>query len=470
MVIHTKCSICGKVAEVESRFKVGSLTLKKYKCGHVDVETEIAAGCYDIVSNDGKHPYPFQIKGAEFIAKSNARCLILDEMGLGKTIQALIALKVHPELHPFLVICKSGLKIQWMREIIRWCGNDFVPQVINGAKDYILPGFKGYIISLDLLRRLNGNGEKLKELGIKTIIIDEVQHIKNPEAQRTREVRLLCKDVPHIIGLSGTPIENHAGEYFTILNIVRPDLFPRQSLFLWNWCDTYWDGYKQRVGGLRNPKRFLEYTKDFIIRRKRDEVLPELPKINRNFMFHDLEAEVEKAYKNKFKEFQDYYYHNEDSSFVRHSNIVSHLSVLRQITGLSKVRPCIEFVTDFLEETNRKIIVFAHHHSVADTIFEGIKNWCAVNGEPEPLKLSADLNSDQRASVVDAFWSNHRVLVASTLASGEGLNLQCCSDIVMTERQWNPSKEEQAECRAVRIGQTSDKVNVTYLIAIGTID
>jgi SNF2 family DNA or RNA helicase len=359
-----------------------------------------------------------------------------------------------------------------MREIIRWCGSDFVPQVLDGSKDYILPGFKGYVVSMDLLRRLNGRGEKLKELGIKTVIIDEVQHIKNPTAQRSKQVRLLCSEIQHVIGLSGTPIENHAGEYFTILNIVRPDHFPRETTFLWSWCDTYWDGYKQRVGGLRNPQKFLEYTKDFIIRRRRSEVLPELPTVNRNFRFHDLESEVEAAYRSRFREFQLYYYSDtEESSFVRHSNILSHLSALRQLTGLSKVKPCIEFVCDHLEETDRKIIVFAHHHAVADTILKGIKNWCAENDQPEPLQLSADLNAAQRNAVVDAFWSpKHRVLVASTLASGEGLNLQCCSDVIMTERQWNPSKEEQAECRTVRIGQTAEKVNVTYLIAVGTID
>jgi len=61
-------------------------------------------------------------------------------------------------------------------------------------------------------------------------------------------------------------------------------------------------------------------------------------------------------------------------------------------------------------------------------------------------------------------------MVASTLAAGEGINLQCCSDCLMLERQWNPAKEEQAEARFPRPGQTADKINATYLTALGTID
>ena len=66
--------------------------------------------------------------------------------------------------------------------------------------------------------------------------------------------------------------------------------------------------------------------------------------------------------------------------------------------------------------------------------------------------------------------TTNRILVASTLAFGEGLNLQSCSDCLLVERQWNPANEEQAECRFVRIGQKADSVQSTYIIASGTVD
>ena len=65
---------------------------------------------------------------------------------------------------------------------------------------------------------------------------------------------------------------------------------------------------------------------------------------------------------------------------------------------------------------------------------------------------------------------DQRILIASTLAAGEGINLQACSDCIMVERQWNPANEEQAESRFIRIGQTADSVTATYMIALGTID
>jgi SNF2 family DNA or RNA helicase len=110
-------------------------------------------------------------------------------------------------------------------------------------------------------------------------------------------------------------------------------------------------------------------------------------------------------------------------------------------------------------------------------IYEGLKGLLAkyateMNGDtPELLVLSADLNSEKRMEVQDKFNSSKRAfMVASTLASGEGLNLQTCSDCVMHERQWNPANEEQAEGRFIRIGQLSDKVNAVYVEAEDTVD
>ena len=272
MITHKKCPTCGKTAVVDNELRFMGLTIHRYTCGHTVTAVDLKNSDYDIESSDHKHPYKFQLEGATFLEGCNGRGAILDEMGLGKTIQALIFLKKHLECAPFLVLCKSGLKIQWMKEIIRWCGMDWMPQIIDSSSDCMLPGFKSYITSMDLLRRLktnDGNATAFHKLGVKTIIIDEVQHIKNSQSKRTNAVRQLCKELDYIIGLSGTPIKNHAGEYFPILNILYPEKFPQEAKFLWSWVDTYWDGYKQRIGGIRNPKEFKEYTKDFLIRRKR---------------------------------------------------------------------------------------------------------------------------------------------------------------------------------------------------------
>ena len=468
----TKCIECRATLAVESVTQFNATTqFVKYTCGHSAVISSVAPreDLYSsIISQSGKRPYPFQITGAGFAAQSNVKCLIADEMGLGKTIEALMLLRVHPtELLPCLVICKSAVKTQWFRECEDW--TKLLPQVIETSRDIIFPGAQVAIVSFDIIRRFNGRLiEMIRARGFKSIIMDECQQIKSTQSKRTVEVRDLTREVEHIIALSGTPIKNNAAEYFSILNILHPEIFSNYSRFVLNWCDSYWSGYGYKVGGLRNPKLFAERTKDFIIRRTREEVLPDLPKITRNFRFHELGEEVEVAYQVTFKEFQDYY--NNDytgSSFERQTNILAFLSKMRHLAGIAKIAPTLDFLTEFLMSTDRRVAVFTHHLDVAQLLYDQMTALCADGGMERPMRLAA---GDGAERVEEFKNSKSRVLIASTLAAGEGLNLQFMHDMIMMERQWNPANEEQAECRFIRIGQLSDQVTGTYMVAVGTVD
>jgi SNF2 family DNA or RNA helicase len=393
-------------------------------------------------------------------------------MGLGKTPISLAAMKLRSDWGPFLVLCKSRLKWQWGREIVRWCGTEFVPQLIDGSREKVYPGFKSYICSLDLLRRLDDKFmENVRAANIRTVIIDECQLIKNLDTQRTQAVRKLVKDIPHVIALSGTPIKNHAAEYFPVLNMLRPDVFPAYNRFVNNWVDTYWDGYKWKYGGVRNLPAFMQLTREFITRKERKEVLPELPQVTRNFQFHHLESTVEEAYSAVVNEFSSYYEENQGSNNLEfYSNTLAYLAKMRHLTGIAKIDPCVDFVEEFLLETDRKIVIFVHHHDVAKALQTRLAAGCETACELPPINI-VGMNPDQADPWVQTFLEGrNRILIASTLASGEGLNLQACSDCVVLERQWNPANEEQAEARFLRIGQTSDKVNATYLIAVETVD
>jgi len=504
-IIHKRCPVCGKLA-VELRSKcIGTLIkLITYECGHVVTEKIVKEKRYeDFTSVDGtKRPYAFQIEGMHLAERSGFRHLNADEMGLGKTIQALLPIRAHGEkLTPYLILCKSGLRIQMMKMVLEWLGDEYLPQVIDSTDSHFMRGIKGYIVSLDLLRRIK-NGKKLvqrqrvaqstfdttdmekivqqddqlatliKELGIKYVIIDECQLIKNNESQRTSAVRSICENVEHVAALSGTPIKNHAGEYFPILNILRPEKFPRKSHFEYKWVDTYWDGYKYKVGGLKHPEEFKDYTKDFIIRRTRNEVLPDLPNISRNFEFHEMGEEVEQLYASKYKEFQDEYFYGEGTSFEKAGNLLKYISEMRHITGMAKIEPCLDYITEFMMDTDRKITIFVHHIDVATSLQLKIDRLLSDGGYGyKCLRLEGGMDANKKDEVVTNFTTGvHRILIASTLASGEGLNLQQCSDCIMLERQWNPANEEQAECRFIRIGQLADKVTATYMIAVGTVD
>jgi SWI/SNF-related matrix-associated actin-dependent regulator 1 of chromatin subfamily A len=283
----------------------------------------------------------------------------------------------------------------------------------------------------------------------------------------------LCAEVDNVICLSGTPIKNNAAEYFPVLNILKPEMYPNYNRFIYNDCEAYKSGFGWKVGGLKFPKSFLERTSSFIIRRERKEVMPDLPAITRNFQFCDLSKEVEQAYKSTFKQFQDAF-DEEDRSFEASGNTLAYLSKMRHLTGLSKIDPAVDFCMEFLGGTDRKLTIFVHHKDVSSILFNKLSTLMEELSLRAPLQLTADLTPEKRAEVVADFMREDalggRILIASTLASGEGLNLQKCSDCIMLERQWNPANEEQAEGRFIRIGQLAEAVTATYFVAVGTVD
>jgi SNF2 family DNA or RNA helicase len=509
--LKTKCDKCGKTAESEREFIIGSKTMLRLKCGHMILKEQLkeTKSAANLESLDGKKPYPFQVSGIDFIGKSGGRALIADEMGLGKTIQALGAINTF-DMWPCLIITKSTLTTQWQHETIRWCGPEFIPYHLEDSKTPLIPGFRVYVISFDLIRRFSegkrkkklnddeldevlavdkkatGNRliEQLKAANIKTIIIDECQAIKNPQSTRTAEVRALCAEVENVICLSGTPIKNNASEYFPVLNILKPEMYPNFNRFIYNDCEAYKSGFGWKVGGLRFPKEFLERTKSFIIRRERAQVMPDLPAITRNYQFCDLSKEVEQAYKATFQKFAAEF-DEDDKSFESSGNTLAYLSKMRHLTGLSKIDPCVDFCMEFLGGTSRKLTIFVHHKDVGSLLEAKIKSLTEELGLHAPLMLTSDLSPEARAGIVESFMRDSdfipegpgharkpqpRILIASTLASGEGLNLQKCSDCIMLERQWNPANEEQAEGRFIRIGQLAEAVTATYFVAVGTVD
>jgi SNF2-related domain/Helicase conserved C-terminal domain len=427
--------------------------------------------------------YKFQADGATALesgAALNHGFGIFDDMGLGKTIQPLAYLHYHPEKLPFAWFGKSGLKYQYLKEILKWHGMKHgFPQVITSSRDALLPGMSGYIISYDLLRRFDMS--KFEKAGVKTLILDECQAIKNPDATRTAEVRAFAKKVETVIPTSGTPWKNRGNEYFVVLNILDAKKFWSYEDFKRRWVATYYEGTKLKMGGIRNPEQFKEFIKHIAIRREREIVMPELPRVNRTKFYCEVPDHARSAYQAAVKHLvdiaKDAAIDGTEDSFKNNAAIMQSLIAMRQIVGMAKVPSTLEYCEQFLEECDRKLVIFVHHKSCAAMILEGLKTLLnskveELNGNmPELLQLSADLSPEKRMEVQDKFNSSKRAfMVASTLASGEGLNLQTCSDCVMHERQWNPANEEQAEGRFIRIGQMSDKVNAIYVEAEDTVD
>lgn len=416
-------------------------------------------------------PYPYQSDGVKFIENANGRALILDEMGLGKTVQALLYIRRNAaECLPCIIFCKPSLMMNWFKECINWVGTQYLPTFVRSGK--IDNVFKIYICSIDMAFKKRG---ELAELGAKTIIIDELQNMKNLSAKRTFAIRKIAshgdvgKPIPHVVGLTGTPIKNRATEFFAALNMVKPDLFPSNEDFIRRWTKVVWvkdvnkrGGGSYKEGGISNLAMFKEFTKDFVIRRLRDEVLPDLPKVDRHNRFVEMDQKDKAVYAKQHKKLEAFMLSKgSDLGFKDYSTILQFITAMRQITALSKVEFACDYINEFLESSDSKITVFTHHHLAIDYLIKLLK-------VPHlRYRSKDDYNNIEKFNEP----GGERVLIASTQSAGEGLNLQYqCHHCLFMERQWNPAIEEQAEGRFTRIGAVSDKVTATYLIALGTID
>lgn len=503
--LQDKCPVCGKVAKEKSHIEVstsgGRKKMTTLECGHMLITNCDSQSPFETLTFDGnekckhkwnlpagpskykticsscgaKRLFPFQVEGARAIERANGRIAIFDEMGLGKTIQVLAYLKfAGADAFPYLWVTKSGIKYQHAGEITRVLGMNYFPQILQKGKTKLWPGMKGYLCSYDLFRRLE-DLNMFAEAGIKSIIIDECQAIKNPDSSRTQCVRKVAKTCTKIIPLSGTPWKNRGSELFVMLNMLDPKRFYSFEGFKKKHVATYMDGDKEKEGGIRNPKEFRKYISDIAIRRERIDVLPELPLINRTRMLCEVPEHARKAYEAEkdvlVKNWNDALIDGLEDSFATQQKVMESLIVMRQIVGLAKVDSTVEFAKEFLEETDRKLVVFVHHKKCGELIASQLSEFCAENGMPKLLVMTAALSAEERFALQGDFnGPKHRLMIASTLASGEGLNLQTCSDCIMHERQWNPANEEQAEGRFIRIGQTATSVNATYIHGDDTID
>lgn len=312
----------------------------------------------------------------------------------------------------------------------------------------------------------------------KTIILDESHLLKNPESQRSKAVVKLSSRIPHKMCMSGTLIKNNATEYFIPLNIIKPERYWRYSSFCMN--NVRYENVKTAIGygmkytGLINPERFKEETKEFMIRRTTDEVLPELPKLFKKMHYVELDEKFKEVYQESEKQFAEWF----DTATKQElsTNLLAQLAILRHETSLAKIDATIDLVTEFILSCDRKLAIFTHHLDSRNILAERMDKYF--------LDMNKELGTDIWAPVtvlgrgadvqeeIEAFKNGKsRIIILSTLSHGESINLQFCSDSILHERQWNPANEDQAiSGRFRRIGQEAKSISCMIPVALGTID
>jgi SNF2 family DNA or RNA helicase len=469
-----RCDYCKSLVDEESRQIVGDIVISKFACGHTITRKASASNKIEVISSDGYELRSYQETAYDFAVKSEFRCLLRMEQRLGKTPTSIALMKRHrSELLPAVIVCKAALTEQYFREVLRWSNGEIIPQILTSGRDIPFNSFQVYICSFNLLSKMLPKFQK-QGIEIKAIFADEVQHLVNREAQRTKAVSVLTSLYPDAkrIATSGTPFKNHAAEYFTLLNWLYPERFNNYEKYVLGYVDTIWDGKKNRLGGIAPSAMatFKARTNDFILDMTRADVAPELPTVNRQLETCQFDEEVRDAYNQNLEAFcREYEY---TQKFSPGSNLLALLTKLRHLVGVSKVKPITEFASQFLYDTDRKLNIFVHHKDVGILLHRALANVLKSLDMPPPLQLTSELNAAERMQTLDIFEKERRVCITSTKAYNEGFDFSFCNAFIMAEREWSPVDEEQAECRHIGLKSPDPSVSVDgiYFVAMNSMD
>lgn len=433
----------------------------------------------DIPVPDGLAYLPYQKAGIAFALRIFNGVIIADEMGLGKTIQALGIINACPDIHRILVICPASLKINWKREADKWLVRK---RRVEIADSRFFPYFaEMVIINYDILKH---HHESLREgEGWDMIIVDEGHYLKNPSAQRSKEVyghKGKNENISPIparrkLILTGTPIENRPEEIWALWKWIDPQNCPSQFDFMQRYYETErtqiyvrgGGGKKRTIWKYGNPKNLddLQYRlrSTIMIRRKTEQVLKELPSKrrqiielpyngNKELIQHEIEVYAE--YKEAVRQRQNMQEYNAEDEYRNRlaglkeleQNKFAELARIRKELAISKLPYITQHMDDVLESVD-KVIVFAYHREVIERLQDHFGN-IAVH-------LYGGMNSTAKQEAVDRFDNDPavRVFIASIIAAGVGLNLSISSHTIFAEIDYVPGRIEQAEKRNHRIGQ-----------------
>lgn len=267
-----------------------------------------------------------------------------------------------------------------------------------------------------------------------------------------------------VVMLTGTPVLNRADEYFIPLNIVAPQRFPSLDHFRKRWLMQDSKGKWSRVAPYV-MEEFKRVTAPYVLRRTKEDVYQDCPKLNTMFTVIEVEDEkLKKAYNQVLDLLEDSLAHNPNLTYFQS---IGELMILRRICGLAKVPFACDYVEEFLADSpDAKIAIGLHHESVKDAL-------------EYPLKRHGIMRFDGKDSIESKGWkqtafekSPEHVLLINMLAGGVGCDFHYVNDVLVLERQWNAQLEEQFNYRFYNPDRSIKNVptDVECLIAKGTID
>jgi len=385
--------------------------------------------------------------------------ILADDMGLGKTLQTIAFLTSQvTEDSRVLILAPSGLIYNWADEFRK-----FAPQldlaVVHGLKanrEAILSeNHQIYVTSYATFRQ---DSELYQEMAFDFLFLDEAQVMKNAQTKIAQSLRQFV--VPAVFALSGTPIENHLGELWSIFQIVLPGLLPSKKEFMKLPAD-----------------RVAQFIKPFVMRRKKEEVLTELPDLIEVVYKNELEDQQKAIYLAQLQQMRDRLAQVTDQEFQRSRvEILSGLMRLRQICdtpalfmddyqGASGKLDSLRDLLLQVADGGHRVLIFSQFKGMLEKIEQELPDLGLTS-----FKITGSTPAHDRQEMTKAFNQGERdAFLISLKAGGVGLNLTGADTVILVDLWWNPAVEAQAIGRAHRMGQ-EQKVEVYRLITKGTIE
>ncbi len=429
---------------------------------------------------------PYQERGyawLSFLRQWGFGACLADDMGLGKTIQTLALILRERKLRtsgvhkPVLLAAPLSVLSNWMREMERFTPELKVlvhhgPQRAKEA-DFLRHAAKYDVIltSYNLLYLDYATLRRIKWLGI---VLDEAQNIKNPATRQSRAARAL--DAEYRVALTGTPVENHVGDLWSIMDFLNPGLLGTRTEFR----DAFFNPI-QFNGDATARERLARVTGPFLLRRLKSDksIISDLPKKEENRVFCMLTKEQTQLYNEITNEFKNAVRTEKGAS--RKGLILAVLTKLKQIcnhpmnylgeegnlAGRSGKLSRLEDMLSECFDSGDSSLVFTQYAEMGRLLQQRL---CEVLGEDVPF-LHGGLTEKARSKMVKEFQDGKGpgVFVLSLKAGGTGLNLTRANRVFHFDRWWNPAVEAQATDRVFRIGQTKN-VMVHSFICSGTLE
>ncbi len=417
---------------------------------------------------------PYQRAGFEWLtwlADNQVGGILADDMGLGKTLQVLTLIQADHE-GPTLVVCPVTLVDTWARQAAQ-----FTP----GLRVQAFHGSQRGSLDADIVVTTYGllaRDAKLLQTAWHRVVLDEAQAIKNPDTRAARAARSLT--ATHRLVVTGTPVENHLGDLWSLLAFAQPGLLPRRKQFM----DKFADGKTEDLTRLR------AVVGPFILRRVKTDpgILPDLP--DREVIRDDctLTREQVGAYEavvtdmlGALDELRRTAGSAGEPKLRRRAAVLGGISRLKQICvhpalltesrrGLGersgKISRLVELCTQIVDE-GQAVVIFTQFASFVPDLANHLRQALGV----EVATLTGSDPRTARAATVEQFSTpaGPPILIASLKAGGTGLTLVRANHVIHLDRWWNPAVEDQASDRVWRIGQ-NQKVSVHVLVCPGTLE